>query len=570
MISLSRLVSVLCTLLAILLPARSFGADVVVSPGESLATAIRRALPGDRVILRAGIYPGGGWIEQRGTATAPITVVSIDGPRRAVLEGGDESLRIGNGAAYLVFDGLEIRNAGNNVIHIDGGSHHITLRNIYAHDAGPNGDVLKVNQSHHIFVERSEFARPGPRDIPDNPYQECLDFVDVDDSVIRDNHFHDGGSMLLFVKGGSRNVVIERNVFSHQRPGASDPMVGLGGFTDASLLNGELYEATDIVFRNNILMNGVTGALGIYDADGAFIANNLFLDNDRVLVEFRAGNGPAAESRRIRVVNNLMVDTRGRMPEAYRLSSHGLRDFATSHNLFWNNGAPLPPCSLLDLSSQPGHLFANPLIVAPGALASRDAIVSTVRPAPGSPATDTGLDASGPPFGVVDDILGTPREGRFDRGPFVLSPPTPAPDAGRLDSGVPPSPSLDAGRTDATTPPPDSARDISSPDSPDAARTDSGPRTDGASSPPLDAARSTPDAGLAVRSPSQSESDAAMPGQLPLSDAGTSAASASGSRPRSRGCNTNSYGTVQNFETVLVAVLTLPVFRRKRKRTPRS
>ena len=36
-------------------------------------------------------------------------------------------LRIGEGAAYLVFDGIEVRNAENNVVHIDGNAHHITL-----------------------------------------------------------------------------------------------------------------------------------------------------------------------------------------------------------------------------------------------------------------------------------------------------------------------------------------------------------------------------------------------------------------------------------------------------------
>jgi hypothetical protein len=63
-------------------------------------------------------------------------VLSVDGPRRAVIAGGSETLRIGDAASYLVFDGLELRNSTNNVIHIDGGSHHIWLRNVYAHHAG--------------------------------------------------------------------------------------------------------------------------------------------------------------------------------------------------------------------------------------------------------------------------------------------------------------------------------------------------------------------------------------------------------------------------------------------------
>src|SRR5439155_22585151 len=125
------------------------GADIAVAPGSPIAPAINAAHPGDRILLRAGTYPGGGWIGPAyGTAAAPITVLSVDGPRRAVIEGGGEALRIGDGSSYLVFDGLEVRNSGDNAVHIDGGSHHITLRNMFVHDAGFNGDVVKVNQAH--------------------------------------------------------------------------------------------------------------------------------------------------------------------------------------------------------------------------------------------------------------------------------------------------------------------------------------------------------------------------------------------------------------------------------------
>ncbi len=406
------------------------GIDIRITAGSSLASAINRANPGDRILVPAGTYTGGGWIERSGTASAPITIVSADGPRRAVIQGGGESLRVGN-SAYLVFDGFEVRNSGDNAVHIDN-SHHITLRNLYAHDAGREGDVVKVNQSHHMTIERSEFARPGPRSGGENPDQECLDFVDVDDSVIRDNFIHDGGSMLAFVKGGSRNTVIERNVFSQQRAGASDPVVGLGGPTDIALLQGEQFEIINVIFRNNVVMNGVVGAVAVYDAQGAYIANNLMLNNDRVIVEFRAGNGPAARSENVQVVNNLVVDTRGRMPTPFQRSSHGLTGLATSYNLYWNNGQALPTSSLLNVLSQVGHLAVNPLINVPAASATRDAILAAVRPAMNSQAAGTGMVASGSPFGVTVDINNVSRGSSRDRGPFVIGStsapaPTPAP-----------------------------------------------------------------------------------------------------------------------------------------------
>ncbi len=445
------------------------------APIDTLQNALRRAQPGDRVLVRAGVYPGGGWIDARGTAEAPITVVSANGLHRAVMEGGREGLRIGDRAAYLEFDGLEVRNAESNVVHIDGNAHHITLRNVYAHDAGPNGDVLKVNQATNITVERSEFARPGLRPPGQgNPSQECIDFVAVDGVIVRDSYIHDGGGNLLYAKGGSRGVIFERNVIADQRAGASDPMVGLGAVTDRNLIqHGGAYEVYDAVFRNNIVMGGRVGGLAVYDGRNVNIVNNLFVDNDRVLVEFRAGNGSAARSDGVRVTNNVFVDTRGQMPEVLRRPSHGLENLTLSHNLFWNAGRPLPTTSLLDVAAQPGHLLADPRItLTPG---DRQTLVRALRCGAGSAAETPGLDVSGEPYEVRTDIFGHERSGRYDRGPWNLAMPVPPPEPEPaplfpFDDSPP-----DAGPADAGAPPGDLADDTGgcavSPASPASSRT---------------------------------------------------------------------------------------------------
>jgi len=406
----------------------SRGDGTRAAPLDTLQNALRRAAPGDRVLVRAGVYPGGGWIDAHGTAEAPITVVSANGRHRAVLDGGAETLRLGEGASYLVFEGLEVRNAGNNVIHIDGDAHHITLRHVFAHDAGANGDVLKVNQAAFITVEHSEFARPGLRPAGSgNPSQECIDFVAVDNLVVRDSYIHDGGGNLLYAKGGSRGVIFERNVIAGQREGAADPMVGLGAVTDRNLIaHGGSYEIYDAVFRNNIVMGGRVGALAVYDGRNVNIVNNLFVDNDRVLVEFRAGNGSAERSDGVRVTNNVFVDTRGRMPEALRRSSHDVENLSLSHNLFWNAGSPLPPTPFMELGSQPGHLLADPRVTV--ATGDRQTLVRALRFAPGSAAETPGLNVAGEPYEVRSDIFGLDRAGRFDRGPWNLALPVPPPE----------------------------------------------------------------------------------------------------------------------------------------------
>jgi len=426
---------------------RSGNAGTSAAPFDRITTALNRARPGDRVLVRAGTYPGGGWISASGTAAAPIRVVSVDGPRRAVIAGGSETLRIGDAASYLSFEGLELRGSSNNLIHIDGGSHHIWLRDVYAHHAGVDGDVVKVNQARSIYLERSEFAFPGVRTGSENPSQECIDFVDVDDIVVRDSYIHDGGNSLMYAKGGAQGVVFENNVIATQRAGAIDPMVGLGASTDSSLLGDAQFEAIDIVFRNNVVIGGVAGAVGVYDGQNVVIANNLFLNNSGGVVEFRAGSGPLERSEDVSFVNNLVVDTRGRMSTVLRRSSHGLQGLVVSHNLYWNNGQAVPASPLLNLAAQPGHLVANPGIRAPSALTDRASIVASLIPAPNGPASSSGINTAVAPFLVLNDIRGVRRNGRNDRGPWFLGEVPAAP----TDAGVTtPTPTTDAGVTTPT------------------------------------------------------------------------------------------------------------------------
>lgn len=432
----SHAIRAVATLSLTLVPTAALGADLWVSPSgrasnsgtmgspfDTIVTALQRARPGDRVLVRAGTYRGGGWISAQGTQSQPITVRSVDGPRRAVIAGGSESLRIGDGASYLVFDGLEVRGADNNVVHIDGGSHHIWLRNVFAHDAGRDGDVVKVNQSRSIYIESSELARPGRRTSSENPYQECIDFVDTDDIAVRDSWVHDGGGSLMYAKGGSRGVVFERNVISGQRAGAADPMVGLGGVTDSSILGDARFEAFDLIFRNNIVVGGAAGGVALYDASNATIANNLFVNIDgSAIVQFRPGSGPAARSENVRAVNNIFLDSRGDMPDPFRRSgNHGVNAFTTSHNLFWNSGSRVPDASLIDLDTQPGHLVADPLIRVMGDGETTPAMmIATMIPSTASPAFNSGIAVGSSPYFVVDDIRKVSRGAQNDRGPWAI------------------------------------------------------------------------------------------------------------------------------------------------------
>lgn len=377
----------------------------------SLAEVIRHAQPGDVIELAPGRYPGGIWVDRSGEPERPIVIRAIEGPGTVVIEGGEETLNIGGGAHHLVFEGLELRGASNNVLHIQDGAHHIVLRDLVVHHAGDDGDGIKVNQARDIVIERVECHHPGRR--PDrpggNPAQECIDLVDVQRVVVQDCYLHDGGNMLLYAKGGSRDVIFQRNVIVGQSEDAIDPCVGLGAVTDPELLHGRPYEVEDIVFRNNVVANCRAGAVGVYDARRAWVVNNTLVDNGPVAIEFRAGNGPRQESRDVHVINNLVVDTKGSMRSAIVQRAHPIHQLEVHHNLYWNGGQTVPRHGLLRPIEEPGVVRDDPRIEPiPPTPALRTEIVRRVLLKTNSPAIDRGTLLRGPAQ-VQDDLLGRRR-----------------------------------------------------------------------------------------------------------------------------------------------------------------
>ena len=314
-----------------------------VGTESTLRTAIQNARPGD-VISVSGSYDLSRqlWIEAKGTEANPIYIVAANGrgSARFTMSGTtDEGINIGNNARYLVVDGLLFIHAGNNVLHVQGNASYITLRNLTLSDAGLDGDVVKINQANHIILEGSDLARPGRRvDTTENEWQEVVDVVDADYVTIRRNWIHDFGNLGGYVKGGSEHAQIVDNVIDMQRAGAGDPAWGIGGWTDTDISHNAVYEALETNFQHNVIAHASYGALGVYDARNSSVTNNLFLNNDGVILQMRAGNGSDQMSDGVIWRDNRIVDTRGSLPNVCEVQSHDLRNISASNTVYWNNG----------------------------------------------------------------------------------------------------------------------------------------------------------------------------------------------------------------------------------------
>jgi len=402
------------------------------TPLATLGAAAGRAQPGDTIHVRAGSYAGAR-LTLAGSATAPIRIVSEDGPRLAILQGSAEPLAL-VGAAFLTIDGFEVRASGDHAVLVDQ-SHDVTLSSLFAHDAGLGGDAISIARSRNITLDGVEAARPGRTMSGVPPFQPCVEIFQSSDSTVRRSFIHDGGGVLLSVHGGSQNIVLDANVIAQQRDdGDAPPAVALGDATDPAQIGAAQYEAIAVVLRNSIVLDAAHGAVGIADANGAYLANDLFLDVAQAGVELRAGSAALHRSDDVRVADCVFADTRGKMPQPYLKTGDAVGAFAASFDVYWNAGAAIPPAGAgVPLAvPEPGALDADPRVAPAQVFASWSAAVAALAPGAGGAAGEPGLDTSGAPFGVTDDITGAARGASHDRGPYLVGE---APDGGADDGG---------------------------------------------------------------------------------------------------------------------------------------
>lgn len=88
-------------------------------PWKTLQFAVDRALPGDRIILKEGLYPGETIMTHGGLANAPIRIKSAN-KQKAILDGGKKTLSVLllDKSPYVHLEGIEIRWAKSYCVYI--------------------------------------------------------------------------------------------------------------------------------------------------------------------------------------------------------------------------------------------------------------------------------------------------------------------------------------------------------------------------------------------------------------------------------------------------------------------
>ncbi len=261
------------------------------TPAEPFATicaAAREATPGTAIVVHAGIYGGGCFIDDlHGTAAAPIWIGGAEGETMPVIDGGNEGLHIVRGR-YLILHDLEVRNSNYNGINCDDGgdmadpdaARYLIFDNLNIHDIGGSGnqDGLKLSGVDDFFVLNSAFARCGGGG-------SGIDQVGCHHGIIANCSFESMSSNAIQCKGGTEDVEVRNCWFKD----AGQRSINLGGSTDHEYFRpplsttGPNAEARNLRVLANIFIGSMAPVAFVGCVD-TVVANNTIVDPDNWLL----------------------------------------------------------------------------------------------------------------------------------------------------------------------------------------------------------------------------------------------------------------------------------------------
>jgi len=327
---------------------------VPTSGSPTLQQAFNDAQPGDTIVIAAGTHLLGGQgnqvIRRSGSAAAWIDIRGADGTRPIIDLQGSGELRISG--SFVALQHVEIRSGAGNNLHI--APETLDLSNIIVRDvkisslnSGP-GAAIKINRNNDesagvslVYIESCDVSQAISNAV--------IDGVGVDQAVVRDCWIHDNavGSHGIFFKGGSSEILIERNLISGIRANAA---LQLGGNTGAEFWNPAHpdWEGVDQVARNNLIADFDDSGVEIRGVSGARVYHNTFVTQTAFAIfRLQLGNdasGGSSDNDDVEIVNNLVLAIGGD-PQYAR--NDGATEAVSFVSQLWggtlhNSGSPTP------------------------------------------------------------------------------------------------------------------------------------------------------------------------------------------------------------------------------------
>ncbi len=249
---------------------------------------------GDTVTLRAGTYN-----ECDVRLRKPLTLRSYQGERARIhcdINTPDSvTIQVDRAASGSRIAGLEITGGMYYAVMLQTewwgtgqggtGPSSVVIEDNYIHDTGRDGIKL-TPKSNNVMIRRNEIARTGliypPGTILDNRNADGIDMVNVQKVTVEDNYIHDISTTGLYFKGGSSDILVQRNRI--ENAGMSGILVGFDTSVDYfdTAVNPNFYESIGGKVINNVVRNTDYEGIGMYAAHSPLIANNTIVDTAKV------------------------------------------------------------------------------------------------------------------------------------------------------------------------------------------------------------------------------------------------------------------------------------------------
>lgn len=270
-----------------------------------IQSALNAAQPGDTVYIRAGVYEVPGGLELNtpnvtvsgypGDATPQIVAPNgADGPHAVFTFDIDadgstiRNLDMSGGREYVVKLDTALEYDDRSFGHTGQAASNITIENCRLHDSGR--DVIKVTPNcDNVKILNNEIfgsGRAGTTDDYPANNAEGIDVVNGDNIVISGNHIHHTATSGAYVKGGSKDALIENNLIEHTGLSTanvpnSGAGISLGYETDAEFYDDDntgFVGAFNATVRNNIVRDTMDSGIQMVAAHDAVIEGNTIIN----------------------------------------------------------------------------------------------------------------------------------------------------------------------------------------------------------------------------------------------------------------------------------------------------
>ncbi len=222
---------------------------------KTIQEAIDKALPGDTVRVRNGIYNESINIRNSGTRAKPITIEAFPGHKPVIVPGMKTAHRVEFNAEWIIFQGFEIKNGGDGIKVYKPNN---TIRNNYIHDNEFQG-ILVVSTDNTLIegnTIRNNGTCPG-----------CCSNPEWGGTSPK--HCH-GIYLSDFKCKGVNNTTIRKNRIS----GHGGRGIQWNGAECSNTMKNTLVD-------ENTIENNSWGMAMYYNVEGAIIRNNRFINNTR-------------------------------------------------------------------------------------------------------------------------------------------------------------------------------------------------------------------------------------------------------------------------------------------------